>query len=280
MGTDTTWEGAWRGDRRPQGSHRSSERHLSGNCLWGEVPLTAFTAPFYLDLLGGFELRVGEDVVPIPTGFQRLVIFLALSARLLPRTHVAGMLWPDVPTGRANANLRAALWRLPPACQGFIEVSARHLRLTGDVFVDLHRAVALARRLLDQSSRWEHDELGTAWTQLSRDLLPDWYDDDDWVLAERERFHHLRLHALEALCDRLTAAGRYGEAVDAGLAAVCAEPLRESAHRVLIKAHLAEGNHGEASRQYSSYRHLTLAELGIEPSAHLRELLQGAGTTR
>jgi DNA-binding SARP family transcriptional activator len=101
------------------------------------------------------------------------------------------------------------------------------------------------------------------------------------VLAERERFHHLRLHALEALCDRLTAAGRYGEAVDAGLAAVRAEPLRESAHRALIKAHLAEGNHGEASRQYSSYRQLTLAEFGIEPSAHLRELLlQGAGTTR
>jgi DNA-binding SARP family transcriptional activator len=241
--------------------------------------LTAFTAPLYLDLLGGFELRVGEDVIPIPVGFQRLVTFLALSGRLLLRTHVAGMLWPDVPTGRANANLRAALWRLPPACEGFIEVSTRHLRLAGDISVDLTCAAALAHRLLDRSSRWDDNELGTAGTQLSCDLLPDWYD-DDWVLAERERFHHLRLHALEALCDRLTAAGHYGEAIDAGLAAVRAEPLRESAHRVLIKAHLAEGNHGEASRQYSSYRHLTLAELGIEPSAHLRDLLQGAGTTR
>jgi DNA-binding SARP family transcriptional activator len=241
--------------------------------------LTALTAPSYLDLLGGFELRVGEDVTLVPAGFQRLVTFLALNGRLLPRTHVAGMLWPDVPTERANANLRAALWRLPPAGEGLIEVSARHLRLAGNVFVDLHGAAALARRLLDRSSRWDDDELGTAWKQFSRDLLPDWYD-DDWVLAERERFHHLRLHALEALCDRLTAAGRYGEAVDAGLAAVRAEPLRESAHRVLIKAHLAEGNHGEASRQYSSYRHLTLVELGIEPSAHLRNLLlQGAGTT-
>jgi DNA-binding SARP family transcriptional activator len=179
----------------------------------------------------------------------------------------------------ANANLRAALWRLPACSEGFIEVTARHLRLAGDVSVDLHRA-ALARRLLDRSARWDDDELRTAWMQLSRDLLPDWYD-DDWVLAERERFHHLRLHALEALCDRLTAAGRYGEAVDAGLAAVRAEPLRESANRVLIKAHLAEGNHGEASRQYSSYRPLTLAELGVEPSANLRDLLlQGVGTTR
>ena len=33
----------------------------------------------------------------------------------------------------------------------------------------------------------------------------------------RERYHHLRLHALEAMCERLTAARRYGEAVEAGL---------------------------------------------------------------
>jgi DNA-binding SARP family transcriptional activator len=225
-----------------------------------------------LDLLGGFELRVGKDVIPIPAGFQRLVIFLALSARLLPRTHVAGVLWPDVPIGRANANLRAALWRLPPACEGFIEVSTRHLRLAGDVFVDLHRAAALARRLLDRSSHWADDELGTAWTQLSRDLLPDWYD-DDWVLAERERFRQLRLHALEALCERLTAAGRYGEAVDAGMAAARAEPLRESAHRALINAYIAEGNQGEAGRQYDLCRNVLRTELGVEPSAGLRNLV-------
>ena len=30
-------------------------------------------------------------------------------------------------------------------------------------------------------------------------LLPDWYD--DWVLIERERFHEVRLRALETLCE-------------------------------------------------------------------------------
>ena len=64
-------------------------------------------------------------------------------------------------------------------------------------------------------------------------MLPACYD--DWVLVQRDRFRQLRLHALEALCERLTASGRYGEAIDAGLAAVCAEPLRESSHRVLIR---------------------------------------------
>jgi DNA-binding SARP family transcriptional activator len=101
-------------------------------------------------------------------------------------------------------------------------------------------------------------------------LLPACYD--EWVLTERERFRQLRLHALEALCDRLTARGRYGEAIDAGLAAVCAEPLRESGHRAVIKAHLAEGNNAEARRQYETYRKVLRDELGVEPSPGLRDM--------
>jgi DNA-binding SARP family transcriptional activator len=67
--------------------------------------------------------------------------------------------------------------------------------------------------------------------------------------------------------------GRFGEAVQAGLAAVKAEPLRESAQRSLIRAHLAEGNLGEALRQYHSFRRLLLEELGVGPSAELEDLV-------
>jgi DNA-binding SARP family transcriptional activator len=62
--------------------------------------------------------------------------------------------------------------------------------------------------------------------------------------------------------------------VQAGLAAVSGEPLRESAHRTLIHAHLAEGNPGEAVRQYHLYRRLLADELAIEPSAAIRALVQ------
>ncbi len=103
------------------------------------------------------------------------------------------------------------------------------------------------------------------------ELLPDWYD--DWVMFERERLRQLRLHALEILCRRLAAAGSFGPAVDAGLAAVLGEPLRESAQRVLIEAHLAEGNRSEAIRQYNSYRVRLYAELGLQPSPSLRRLV-------
>jgi DNA-binding SARP family transcriptional activator len=120
----------------------------------------------------------------------------------------------------------------------------------------------------------EQSDLGaTAFETLSRDLLPGWYD--DWVLIEAEDWRQLRLHALEALAARLTAAGRWGEAAHAASAAVRAEPLRESAHAALIQVHLAEGNQSEAVREFTRYRALLHAELGLEPTPRLRRLLHG-----
>jgi DNA-binding SARP family transcriptional activator len=237
------------------------------------MPMNALGAGLCLNLLGGFELRLNGEVAEVSIGSQRLIAFLALHDRLLPRGYIAGTLWPEVPTGRANANLRAGLWRLPAPCRLLIDQSFQHLRLATSVTVDLRDATALAQRLLDRSKAYAEDDLaGTSRRDLCAELLPTWYD-DDWVLVERERFHQLRLHALEALCERLVTAGRFGEAIDAGLAAVAAEPLRESAHRRLIKAHLAEGNQGEADRQYQLCLQLMRDELGVEPSNALRDLV-------
>jgi DNA-binding SARP family transcriptional activator len=76
------------------------------------------------------------------------------------------------------------------------------------------------------------------------------------------------------VCERLTAVGSYARAVEAGLAAVAAEPLRESAHRALVKVHLAEGNLAEAVRQFQFYRRILQEELGLSPSPQMVELLQ------
>jgi two-component SAPR family response regulator len=75
------------------------------------------------------------------------------------------------------------------------------------------------------------------------DFLPGWYD--DWALMERERIRQRLLHALEAVSRRLARAGDYAGAVEAAMLAISAEPLRESAQRALIEAHVAEGNLAE-----------------------------------
>jgi DNA-binding SARP family transcriptional activator len=223
-----------------------------------------------LQLLGGFELVQDGREVPLPWTAQRVLAFLALQRRPVRRPYVAGLLWLESDEGRSSGSLRSAIWRLRrPACD-LVEAVSGHLRVACTVVVDVHEVVAAASRLEDPTA--DLNGIPELISTLDGELLPDWYD--DWVLMERERLRQIRLHALENMCRRLVAERRYGRAVDAGLAAVRAEPLRESAHRALIEAHLAEGNHGEAVRQYQAYRGVLMRELGdTAPSTAMKELI-------
>lgn len=223
--------------------------------------------PVRLGLLGGFRLQVGQDEVTLPLNAQRLVCFLALHDRPLQRTFVGGSLWGDANEHHAGGSLRSALWRLRELTIALVALTSDHIALSPTVAVDLREGEALARRVLDPAQELEDITAATE-DVLSADLLPDWTD--DWILLERERYHQLRLRALEALCRRLTAIGRIGQAVQAGLAAVAAEPLRESAWSALIEAHFAEHNVAAAQAKYAAFREIIWDALALEPSADLR----------
>jgi len=236
-----------------------------------DLPAGERPGPPRLWLLESFQLECNGEAVDIPVSAQRLVAFLAVHQRPLLRTYVAGSLWLDSSEERAHANLRSALWRLRQGGH-VVECRGPHLRLAPDVDVDLHRAVHLAHAQINGSTTTS--EVSTQLRLLlTGDLLPGWFD--EWIAVERERLRQLRLHALEALCERLTGLGRFGEAIDVGLAAVAAEPLRESAHRALISAHLREGNTVEAARQYNAYRQLLWAALSVRPSPQLEAMVGG-----
>ncbi|HET6856094.1 MAG TPA: transcriptional regulator, partial [Streptomyces sp.] len=186
---------------------------------------TGTSAEFALGLLSGFRLTAGGAGTSVVRGAQRLIALLALQNGPLSRAYVADALWPGARPDRAGANLRSCLWRVHRSCGELVVASAEQLALAEGVAVDVRDATRRAHRLLDRA---DCEDCLTAETldELSADLLPHWYD--EWVLVEREQFHQLRLHALEAMSERLAAAGRHGAAVDAGLAAVRAEALRES----------------------------------------------------
>jgi DNA-binding SARP family transcriptional activator len=232
----------------------------------------AVEAPVRLELIRGFALTHLGLRVALPLSAQRLLAFMALQRRPVPRAKVASTLWLEGTEARCCANLRSALWRLRrPGC-ALVEAVDSALRLSPEVAVDVHEAEARARRLLGQGpTTLAADDLRLDRDDLHADLLPDWYD--DWVLIERERLSQLRLHALEALAQRLAALGRHAEAVEAALAAMRDEPLRESAHRVLIGVHLAEGNRHRALCQYREYTRLMWSELQLDPSPQIAQLV-------
>lgn len=223
-------------------------------------------------LLDGFALELADrdhgapDV--LPRGVQRLVAHLSLTRRPA-RTAIAGQLWPDVPEVHAHASLRSALWRVQKIAPGLIRVAGDTLALSEGVLVDVRELITWAARVSDPGMPVQ--DLYASDVRLRGELLPGWYD--DWVLLDRERLRQLRMHALEVLAERLAGAHRYGDAVQAAYSAVRAEPLRESAHRVVVRVHLAEGNLVEAVRAYDAFRIMLADELGVAPTRQMTDLV-------
>jgi DNA-binding SARP family transcriptional activator len=224
-----------------------------------------------LKLLDGFELRCGGQRVALPMSAQRLIAYLAVHPHRLRRVHVAGALWMDTPEERAFANLRSALWRLQHAGGSLVDAGGGTIGLHPELRVDLHDAAGLAGALLEL--RPGATRPGVSWRILKGELLPDW--DEDWLAVEREHQRHLSLQALEALADDMLMGGNVGPALEIALAVYAREPLRESAHRLLVRVHLDSGNSFEAIRQYRMYEGMTLSRLGLPPSPHMHDLVRG-----
>jgi DNA-binding SARP family transcriptional activator len=229
----------------------------------------------HLYLMGGFELRDRGEVVDLPLASQRVLAFVALQRRQVPRSVAAGTLWPESTEARAGANLRSALWRLRRPGVEIVRATPTHLVLDAAVDVDVHRCAEVALGLLDGGREPDPAFAGDL-HRFQAELLPEVWD--AWLIVERERVRQLHLHALEHLTEWYMGRGRHAEAVLAGMAAVDMDPLRESAYRVLISAHLAEGNRVEAIRRYRAYERLLDEELAIDPSPELGRLV-GAHAT-
>lgn len=223
-----------------------------------------------LQLLGGFSVTDRHGPIDLPASVTRLVAFLAIQGRPSERVHTAICLWMDKPESRAQANLRSCLWRLRQARIQLVCCSATHLWLDTAVSVDLHQ---IRRAGDDLMAGHSIDPLTIDLTSLCAELLPAWYD--DFVQIEREQLRQLRLHTLEQLADQYRRAGVWGRALRLALTAVACDPLRESAHRMVMAIHLDEGNVSEALRQYDTLAALLAEELGIAPSGAAREMIDG-----
>lgn len=221
-----------------------------------------------LHLLGSFRLTIDGAEASIPHPAERLLVLLALRRQRLLRTFAAGLLWLDMPEERAAANLRSVLWRLRSLRVPIVDTRHGVVGLLPEVSIDLYETSARARRWLSGSETETDVAAGSA--TLERELLPDWYE--EWVADERDRYRQMRVHALEAVAERLAATGRWGAALEAALAALSADPLRESAHRALIRIYLAEGNLADAVRQLRRCESVLMAELGVRPSFDIDDL--------
>ncbi|MES2093212.1 MAG: BTAD domain-containing putative transcriptional regulator [Actinomycetota bacterium] len=225
--------------------------------------------PWQLTLLGRWQLRRAGEPVVVSLRQRRLLAALAVfGARSRP--FLAGTLWPDRREAQAAGNLRVCLWRVRHETPSLIDEAGDELLLGDSVEVDLHRLMDRLGSIDSEPSMTQMIDdialLGQA------DFLPGWYE--PWVVSEQERLQQWRLGALEALAVRFFALDRLDHGVTAATIAASIDPLRESAHRLVIQGHLLAGNDSAAIREYDAFRARLDRELGVEPSPMMRRLIE------
>lgn len=227
-----------------------------------------------LRLLGGFSMYLGDRRLALPRSSQRVIGALALRQHDVDRSLLGAALYPDAQTSQVSANLRTALWRTKQASgRGIVEIHDQRLRLAMDIDVDLHFWTQRSRSIVEQTvDDLDHNVAQTV-EALSLELLPAW--NEEWLILERQRWDHLRLHALEFLAEDFAKCGRHLNALEAGHAALAIEPYRESAYRALIRAYIAEGNSASALALYHRCQRLLMRDLGVRPTPQIQALMRG-----
>ncbi|MEN8234558.1 MAG: BTAD domain-containing putative transcriptional regulator [Actinomycetota bacterium] len=233
-------------------------------------------------VLGPVEVRVDDEVVPIPAPMQRVLLALLIihAGEVLSTDRIITELWSDkAPASGANAlrfhvsKLRSALTVDPSSIvtqgSGYVlEVdpesidAVRFERMLGEALGvmggDPDRADSLIR---DALSLWHGDPYAGL-------------GDPGFVDGEARRLNELRMRALEVGFAAGLALGRH-EGVVGDLEAVLVEfPFRERLWAHLMVALYRSGRQADALRAFQRASQALGEQLGIEPSQELADLEQ------
>jgi len=237
-----------------------------------------------IELLGG--LRASRDRRAVNRFKTRkvgaLLAFLASPpGRDHPRETLIEWLWPDCDPSAGRQSLSQALSSLrhqlepPGVAPGAVLAATRtDVRLEArscitDV-MEFESAARIARTARGKAEK--RGALERAFSLYRGELLPGHYD--DWALHERDRLVEIFHSVVEQLIAAAEEERDLPRALDLARRAVEADPLREDAHRHLIRLSAESGAIDVALRRYRRLTILLRRELGVAPSAETRSLVR------
>ena len=226
-------------------------------------------------MLGPLEVRAADGTAIDVRGgrLRALVARLALDAgRPVGVTALVDALWGDDPPAAAHNALQSLVSRLRTTLGSAAAVSSGP---AGYTLAGAEVDATEFEQLVGRARSCRPDEavplLDRAIGLWRGEALAD-VRDVPFAQAPAARLDDLRLAAAEDRARFLVALGRAGDAV-AELAVLAAEhPLRERTHELLIRALYAAGRQTDALTTYDALRTRLTDELGVDPSARLREV--------
>ncbi len=257
-----------------------------------------------LRVLGSLQVLI--DDTPVTTlesdKVCALLVYLAVEAgRPHRRESMVGLLWPDCPEQVARHNLRQALFSLrraigdhtatPPYL--LISRDAIQFNRASDFALDLAQFNTILRECEENRSRDVQDPtIHAARLEevvklyrgefLQHFFLEDSAEFEQWALVQREGLHQRILDACSWLATYYERHRDFSTARRYASRQLELDPWREEAHGQMMRALALDGQRSAALAQYETCRRVLAEELGVEPSAETRDLVEQirAGTLK
>ena len=236
---------------------------------------------FHLFGTPNFETLAG-DSVPIRSrkGVGLLACLALADGKPVGRDQLCALLWSDRQTAQARASLRQLLVELRhdfgPASNVFDiatdgAISCNGTAIESDV-AEFHRF----RRADDRQT------LERAFTLRRGQFMEGSGPGDaafaDWIEDNRRSLDNLWCEATARLLRILEREADHQQSLEVAGRLLSVDPLCELAHQSVIRAHLAMNNRSFALRHYQEFRERLDRELGVEPDASTRQIVQNAST--
>jgi DNA-binding SARP family transcriptional activator len=230
--------------------------------------------------LGRFEVLLGGRAVPASEWQSRkardlLRILVARRGRPVPRGELCELLWPDDAADKTGHRLSVLLSIVRGVLDPTKAFEADHFIVAdqASVALDVTRVrvdvedflthVAHGRRLVERGA---HDEGRTMLTAADGQYRADVFEDEpysDWSTPLREEARAAYLGMLRTLA-HVSRASQPNAAVGYLLRLLERDPYDEPAHRAVVRALVAAGQHGEARRAFDRYRE-AMRQIGVRP---------------
>jgi TolB-like protein/Tfp pilus assembly protein PilF len=232
-----------------------------------------------LRCLGGFEARVAcGSPVDFPT--RRAKALLAYLARhpgqRAPRDRLGALLWGSCGDERARINVRQTLMLLRKA---LTHAAGPCVISDGDaLYLDPDHVKADVAEFDELCRESSVDALEQAATLYQGEFLEgfalneEFYE--EWLRAERASLQERAIKALMSLLRCHLGAGNAEQGVRVARKALSLDPLRETAHRALMRLYADTGDRALALKQYQSCCDVLNAELGVQPETRTQRLYE------
>jgi DNA-binding SARP family transcriptional activator len=237
-------------------------------------------------MLGSFRLYL--DGAPVTDWHgsrgQRIARYLlAHRRRPVPKERLIELIWPDVPPEVGRRNLHQAIYCLRSTLRA-AQPEEHHIVLEGDCYrlnpdldvwcdveefeadIDAGRRLTGAGRVVEAIASYRAAE-----RLYGGEFLED-TPYEEWAIGERERLDARYAQALLGMTVLHLDRGGTDEAIASARTLLMSRPADETAHQLIIRAHLSNGRRVDALAQYRCCAGALEREFGLAPGEEITAL--------